>query len=217
MKLNLSRLHYPVTALGPGRRAGVWVQGCTLGCAGCVSRDTWDAARGDRIDVDGVLGWLAELCLSDQVDGLTISGGEPTEQADALHDLLDGVDQLRRDGVFDGDVLCYTGLDERAFHELCWWATELIDAVIVGTFDVTAPTSLVWRGSANQRLLPLTSRGERSYGSYLHATSDHPELQFTVADGHVWMIGIPRRGDLQRLERTLRDGGVALGEVSWRP
>jgi anaerobic ribonucleoside-triphosphate reductase activating protein len=38
-----------------------------------------------------------------------------------------------------------------------------------------------------------------------------------VADGQVWMIGIPRRGDLQRLESALRDNGITLQEVSWRP
>lgn len=31
------------------------------------------------------------------------------------------------------------------------------------------------------------------------------------------MIGIPRRGDLQKLEAALRAEGVVLEEVSWRP
>jgi anaerobic ribonucleoside-triphosphate reductase activating protein len=217
MILNVSRLHYPVTALGPGRRAGIWVQGCTLACPGCVSRDTWNHLDGNRLDVDGVLQWLADACRSDAVDGITISGGEPTEQPEALYQLVSGIDDLRRDGVFDGDVLCYTGLDDTEFHERCGWAAGLIDAIITGRFDVAAPTSLVWRGSANQRLQTLTPRGQRVYAPYLHATSDRPDMQFTVTDGQVWMIGIPRRGDLQRLESALCDDGVTLEEVSWRP
>ena len=41
MALVVNRVHFPVTALGPGRRLGVWVQGCSIGCAGCLAHDTW--------------------------------------------------------------------------------------------------------------------------------------------------------------------------------
>lgn len=217
MNINVSRLHYPVTALGPGRRAGIWVQGCTIGCPGCVSRDTWDRGTGTQLDVVGVLEWFADTCRNTVVDGLTISGGEPAEQSDALRLLLSGIDELRSDRVFTGDVLCYTGLDEADFHATLPWAAQLIDAVITGPFRITEPTTLLWRGSANQRLIPISERGERVYRHYLNATTDRPDIQFTVSEGQVWMIGIPRRGDLQQLEAALRTGGVALEEVSWRP
>ena len=217
MTINISRLHYPVTALGPGRRIGIWVQGCTLACPGCVSRDTWNPLNGKEIEVEGVLQWLSDICRSHAVDGITISGGEPSEQPEALYQLASGIDALRCDGVFDGDVLCYTGVDGDEFLRRCDWAGDLVDAVITGRFEVTAPTSLVWRGSANQRLQTLTERGERVYAKYRYATSERPDMQFTVADDQVWMIGIPRRGDLQRIESTLRDNGVTLTGVSWRP
>lgn len=217
MKVNISRLHHPVTALGPGQRAGIWLQGCTIGCPGCVSRDTWSQDEGTRLDVDGVLAWLSEACRNAVVDGLTISGGEPTEQPDALRLLLSGVDKLRSEGVFTGDVLCYTGLDEADFHAVAPWADRFIDAIITGPFRITEPTTLLWRGSANQRLIPISERGERVYGPYQDAGTDQPDIQFTVSDGQVWMIGIPRRGDLQQLEAALRADGVRLEEVSWRP
>ncbi|MCV7281786.1 radical SAM protein [Mycolicibacterium flavescens] len=214
MRINISRLHHPVTALGPGTRAGLWVQGCSIGCPGCVSRDTWAPGDGTALDVDDVLAWLTGL---GDVDGLTISGGEPTEQPVALRALLEGVDALRRDGVFTGDVLCYTGRDEADFHAVLPWAGDLIDAVIVGPFAVAEPTDLLWRGSANQRLIPLSERGRQRYAPYLDARPEQPPLQVTVEDGQVWMIGVPRRGDLRRLETALAGAGVALAEVSWRP
>ncbi len=45
--IELNKAHWPVTVLGPGRRIGLWVQGCSIHCPGCVSQDTWpkDAAR----------------------------------------------------------------------------------------------------------------------------------------------------------------------------
>jgi anaerobic ribonucleoside-triphosphate reductase activating protein len=217
MRLNVSRLHFPVTALGPGSRAGLWVQGCTLGCPGCLSHDTWSHNDGTMLEVDGLVEWLAALCSAESVDGLTISGGEPTEQCDGLHALLGAVDDLRDSGIFTGDVLCYTGLDEPAFMAAAPWAPRLIDAVITGRFQITEPTALLWRGSANQRLVALSERGRLRYADLVDATSEQPAVQVTVSDGQVWMIGIPRRGDLQRIEATLRTEGVVLGEVSWRP
>src|SRR6185503_5851184 len=72
--MRLSRLHYPLTELGPGRRAGVWFQGCTIRCPGCMSVDTWPRRPERAVPVAEVLGWLAGL---GPVDGVTISGGEP--------------------------------------------------------------------------------------------------------------------------------------------
>lgn len=217
MTIRISRLHYPVTVLGPGTRAGIWVQGCTLGCAGCVSRDTWSLDSGTPLSVGAVLHWLTELCGSGHVDGVTISGGEPSEQPQSLRLLAEGIDALRRRGAFTGDILCYTGLEEAEFRQRISWAEDLIDALITGRFEITEPTSLLWRGSANQRLIPLTERGRSLYQDYVDATAEQPQMQFSVADGKMWMIGLPRRGDLQRLQKALRNDGVMLNEVSWQP
>lgn len=218
MKINLSRVHHPVTALGPGRRAGIWTQGCTFGCPGCVSRDTWDGDGGTTHDVDEVLAWINGLCDEPgSLDGVTISGGEPSEQPDALRALVAGIDTLRTSGRFGGDVLCYTGCELEEFLTRCSWASGAIDAVVTGRYRADLPTDLVWRGSANQRLLTLTERGHRVYAAHLAQTSTSPPMQFAVTAGKVWMVGIPRRGDLKRLEHALRSDGVILEEVSWRP
>jgi anaerobic ribonucleoside-triphosphate reductase activating protein len=182
-----------------------------------VSQDTWDTASGTPLEVDDVVGWLASLTGEPGgLDGVTISGGEPTEQADALHALVARIDGMRTATTFDGDVLCYTGRSEAEFHRACPWARDLIDAVITDPFKIADPTALLWRGSANQQLVALTERGERVYGRYRDAAADPPPLQFTVDAGQVWMIGIPRRGDLRRLESALHRDGVTLQEVSWR-
>ena len=43
--IRLNKAHYPVTALGPGRRIGLWLQGCALACPGCISQDSWAFAE----------------------------------------------------------------------------------------------------------------------------------------------------------------------------
>ena len=89
-KLALSRLHFPIMSLGYGRRIGIWTQGCAIGCKGCMSVDTW-ASRPANIPVDEIVTrvdrWLAEA------DGITLSGGEPFDQPEAIVALLSTVRQ----------------------------------------------------------------------------------------------------------------------------
>ncbi|MBB2946867.1 anaerobic ribonucleoside-triphosphate reductase activating protein [Actinoplanes lutulentus] len=211
MKLRLARTHHPVTTLGPGRRIGIWVQGCGIGCPGCVARDTWVAEPRHDVEVADVLAWCARH-IGDAA-GVTITGGEPSEQPAALAELVHGLHALND----DWDVLCYTGVEFDEFERRCPEALTGIDALITGPFRITEPTDLVWRGSANQRLIPCSERGEQRYRRWALAERDRPELQLQVGDERVWMIGIPGRGDLARLQRVLRDQGIELEGVSWRP
>lgn len=46
MNWRLNKIQYPVYNLGPGRRVGIWVQGCDLGCEGCVNQTLWGRGAG---------------------------------------------------------------------------------------------------------------------------------------------------------------------------
>jgi anaerobic ribonucleoside-triphosphate reductase activating protein len=83
--ITLSRLHFPVTTLGPGKRIGIWLQGCSIRCPGCISADTWSATEGlttTEAVIEALLPWLPDA------EGITISGGEPFDQPEALQILL---------------------------------------------------------------------------------------------------------------------------------
>jgi anaerobic ribonucleoside-triphosphate reductase activating protein len=211
VSLRLARMHHPVTALGPGRRIGIWVQGCGIGCPGCVARDTWEAGPAHDIEVAEVLAWCAER--ADDATGVTITGGEPSEQPEALAELLRGLRGIDP----EWDILCYTGVELDEFQARCPAAYEQLDALITGPFRITEPTELLWRGSANQRLIPCSPRGEGIYRRFTGAERDRPELQLQVDDERIWLIGIPARGDLNRIERALHAQGIELEGVSWRP
>ena len=75
MKLQLNRVAHPVTVLGPGRRLGLWVQGCHIRCAGCASVDTWDPAGGRPVDTEELAEDLASTIVENRLTGLTITGG----------------------------------------------------------------------------------------------------------------------------------------------
>jgi anaerobic ribonucleoside-triphosphate reductase activating protein len=212
--LRLARVHFPVTTLGPGRRLGIWLQGCGIGCPGCMSRDTWAAGGGNLVAVDDLLAWCAGRDRA-RVTGVTITGGEPSEQPGALAALVAGLARLgERHGW---DLLCYTGVEEDEFARRCPEAYATVDALVTGPYLVARPTDLIWRGSANQRLVPLTPRGHDRYKSYLDFQGDRPAMQVDVRDGRVRLVGVPRAGDLTRMERLLAARGIRLEGVSWRP
>ncbi|MFJ4948445.1 4Fe-4S single cluster domain-containing protein [Streptomyces sp. NPDC088760] len=225
MELRLDGTHYPLETLGPGKRLGVWFQGCSLACPGCMSRHTWDPAAGTATTVAEVLA-LWRRALADGADGLTVSGGEPLQQAAALAELLAGAARLRDGarrrvgsaGPHPADLLVYTGYESAELTPQRRGALGGADAVITGRFRVAEPTRLAWRGSANQRIVPLTPLGTARYGPYLTRQAPGPRLQTGPAgNGEVRFYGVPLRGELAELERRLGEGGVRFTGRSWRP
>ena len=204
MRLELSRLHFPVTTLGPGRRVGVWFQGCSIRCEGCVSADTWGRGRGAST-VARVIAALDQWLR--QADGVTVSGGEPFDQPDALRAFLMEI-RMRT----EVDILVYSGYPiERLNHHLSAM-DGLIDALMTDPYDVLAPQTLALRGSDNQRLHCLTNLGERRFAAFeREARPDEAALDLMFDDnGTVWMAGIPRRDDMDRLRQTLTVQGHSV-------
>ncbi len=100
--LELNKAHWPVTVLGPGRRIGLWVQGCSIHCPGCVSQDTWPKDPARAIAVPELIAWCRKVTAG-TFDGVTISGGEPFEQPAGLAALLEALVAWRRERHLDAD------------------------------------------------------------------------------------------------------------------
>ena len=199
--LQLSRVHFPVTTLGPGQRLGIWFQGCSIRCSGCISADTWGPGR-TVVDVTTLLEQVAPWL--DQAEGITISGGEPFDQFDALLQMLVGLRQRTA-----ADILVYSGHPLEKLQPMLDQARDLIDALISDPYLEQADQSLALRGSDNQRLTLLTALGRSRLASLERASTPADkalDLMFD-ATGTVWMAGIPRRGDLLRLRELLRAQG----------
>lgn len=202
MKLALSRIHYPVTTLGPGRRIGIWFQGCSIRCDGCISGDTWRFHDG-TITSDQIMQRLTPWL--DECAGVTISGGEPFDQKAALFKLLKDI-KARRSTT---NVLVYSGygLDRLDEHEEL--RAGLIDALITDPYIKDAKQSKSLRGSDNQRLHCLTELGRAVFAPCerpLSGTDKSLDVMFDD-DGTVWLAGIPRKGDMDRLKTLMRENG----------
>ena len=203
--------------LGPGRRIGLWVQGCTIRCRGCVSQDTWALDASTAIPVADLIAWCRKVA-PEGPDGVTISGGEPFLQPRALLALLDGLAQWRREAGLDFDILCYSGYPLSTLQRRHPALLARLDAIIPEPYVDAKPGTRVWRGSDNQPLVPLSERGRARYATHVDAAAEAAgrRMQVAIDGGRVWMIGIPERGDMARLESLCADRGLALEQVSWR-
>jgi anaerobic ribonucleoside-triphosphate reductase activating protein len=215
--LELNKAHWPVTVLGPGRRIGLWVQGCSIHCPGCVSQDTWPRDPAKAISVADLVAWCKRTA-GDAVEGVTISGGEPFDQPVALAALLRALDAWRRRAHLDFDILCYSGYPLRTLERDHAAILALLDAVIPEPYVDRLPLTHVWRGSSNQTLVPLSARGRARYATFVDQPADDAgkKMQVSVEGGRVWMIGIPARGDMARVEALCASRGLTLEKVSWR-
>ncbi len=205
MNLALSRLHYPIFTLGPGKRIGIWFQGCSIRCPGCISGDTWPSRKG-ATSVGQVMQTLA-LWLDD-CEGVTISGGEPFDQPAELVQLLLAIKAHNR----DINVLVYSGYPFEQLQRGEALSLNLIDALISDPYLQDAEQTKVLRGSDNQRLHCLTERGKSIFADCERDLLDSDkslDIMFD-SDSTVWLAGIPRKGDLKKLTELLRADGHRL-------
>ncbi len=148
----------PVTeAEGPGARFAVWVQGCALRCPGCCNPHMFDPAGGEAVEVAGLLDRLDRV--RGQVEGVTLLGGEPFEQAAALEPFARGA---RERGL---SVMAFTGhLVEQLRVDRPPGSRDLlahVDLLVDGPYRADLPErTRRWSGSANQRFHFLSHRYE---------------------------------------------------------
>jgi len=139
-------------ANGPGLRAVIWFQGCSLGCPGCFNPATHPPQGGYESDTGSLAAEV--LAVSGQVEGLSISGGEPFQQPAALLDLL-----IR---LADSPLsrLVFTGYTMPEINRLPLGPEILrhLDVLNAGRYAVAYPVGHGLLGSANQQIHLLTDR-----------------------------------------------------------
>ena len=137
-------------ANGPGSRFVVWMQGCSLGCAGCFNANTHDAGAGREVAVAEIAAQLAAA----NVEGLSLSGGEPLQQPAAAAAILDAARAL---GL---STLAFSGYTIDEIRELPGGPEVLarLDVLVDGRYRSTERLATGLRGSANQRIHLLSRR-----------------------------------------------------------
>jgi len=149
--LNVAAFMKETRIVGPGLRDAIWVQGCNIRCYGCANQSYLPHEPRVLIPLEQV---LAHFRLrKGKIDGVSISGGEPTEQPIAVGNLLQGVKSLGFSTVvFTGRL--YEDLKNDSKYDKILNYTDLL---IDGPFIIKEQDCcLHWRGSKNQRLIFLS-------------------------------------------------------------
>lgn len=138
---------------GEGIRAVIWTQGCPHNCPGCHNPKTHSYDGGFLEDIEDL---KKEINSLDDEVGVTFSGGDPMEQAEACANLAKYIHSL---GL---NVWCYTGY---TYEELLKKGKDNsyimdflndIDVLVDGRFVLKLKSyDAKFRGSKNQRLIKV--------------------------------------------------------------
>jgi anaerobic ribonucleoside-triphosphate reductase activating protein len=139
---------------GPGLRMVIWTQGCIHNCKDCHNPQTHDICGGYEVEIDNIISNIKKLKLQ---RGITLSGGEPFLQPEALEVIA------KEAKINNLDVWSYTGftfeqlLDSKnpnRFKNLN--LLKQIDVLIDGKFELDKKDfNLKFRGSSNQRVIDV--------------------------------------------------------------
>ncbi len=162
---------------GPGLRYAVFTQGCSHGCPGCHNPDSQPFCGGTPTAVNEI---VANVQANGLIQGVTLSGGEPFEQAPACAELaarLKGLgyniwtytgylyEDLLRFSEGDAEIVdafasksrILDGVTSASDAQAAVRALlENTDVLVDGPFVVSKKSlGLQYRGSSNQRLVDI--------------------------------------------------------------
>jgi anaerobic ribonucleoside-triphosphate reductase activating protein len=166
-------------ANGPGLRFVVWSQGCSLRCPGCFNPDTHPPHGAGLRRVSDV---VDDVLRTDGVQGVTLTGGEPLEQPDAVGAFCAAI--RRRT---DLGIIVLTGFSRAEVEGDARRAAAVadVDLVVAGRYNARLRLGAGLRGSSNKEYWALTGR----YGAA--DLAGVPEAELVIgADGTITLTGM---------------------------
>lgn len=137
---------------GPGVRVSIFMQGCTFNCKNCFNPETHDFAGGKEF-TDTTIDRVLELCENENVEGLSILGGEPMHPKN-----IEGTTKLAKafkEKYPNKNLWIWTGfLFDKDLHGKD--ILNYVDVIVDGQFkEELKDPRLKWRGSSNQRVIDV--------------------------------------------------------------
>jgi anaerobic ribonucleoside-triphosphate reductase activating protein len=201
MNWEINKIQYPVFNLGPGKRIGIWVQGCSIRCQDCINPSLWENGKGKQMPIPALFE-IVNL-LGNDFDGITITGGEPF---DGYPQLMAFATLIKRKTALH--VLCYTGYYlhelESKFPDKAFYTC--IDTLIDGTFDINQPSSESDKGSDNQTRYSFIN------GMPVETNHNQSEKIWSLkcSENTVYMAGIPAKNEIKTMQKKLKKEGIRI-------
>lgn len=138
---------------GPYERYCIWFQGCIRRCLGCFNPKTHDLENGKKIKILTLINDI--LKIKENIEGITISGGEPLLQIKGLINLLMEIRKKTNLGI-----ILLTGFEKNELISLKEYKTlvKLIDCIVYGPFVLEKKVNYGLVGSSNKRFIFSTER-----------------------------------------------------------
>lgn len=149
MKIRILDIVRGTTVDGPGFRTSIYFAGCRHKCLGCHNPQSWDFDAGQDMDIDEIMDIVREEDFN-----VTFSGGDPLYHPDEV------VELSRRIVLEHHNVWLYTGftVEQILDDDKLRCALRYIDTVVDGPFiEALRDPDLTFRGSSNQRIIPVSS------------------------------------------------------------
>ncbi len=184
--MNVAHIEEQSYIYGPGCRFVIWVQGCSLRCKGCWNSEMWSFNKRTEYSVNQ----LYEMVKNENVEGLTILGGEPLDQLDEVFALCQ---KCQTNGI---STMVFTGYEISEIENINKSAIKSVtDILITGRYiDSLRTTELQWIGSTNQQILFLSDR----YSAYKICNGNYMEIDINE-NGSIKMLGFPENELLSSL------------------
>ncbi|QBQ07377.1 anaerobic ribonucleoside-triphosphate reductase activating protein [Spiroplasma gladiatoris] len=149
--INIAKILMVSEIEGPGKRFVVWFQGCNIGCKGCCNKELLELKPKIFIPIEILLEKILEAKIDFNIEGITILGGEPFLQPDALKEL---VEFCAKNSL---TIVCFTGYIYEKLLEEYDSILKYIDILIDGPF-IMSQLDIKRRliGSKNQRVIKIT-------------------------------------------------------------
>jgi len=165
--MQIDRVLYPITTLGPGERLVIWTIGCSKHCYKCANPELWNENPSKNIDVFELVKIIKQTINNQIIGGVTITGGDPLEQITELNNLLPLLREITN------DTLVYTGftVDEakNTFSESQWEVFKTnVSVLIDGAYiDDLNDNECALKGSTNQNIIFFDETKKELYSAYL--------------------------------------------------
>lgn len=204
--LNVAEICPATRALGPGLRSVLWVQGCPIGCKGCIAQDwipmvpasLWSPSQA-----------ADQLLSNPEVEGVTISGGEPMVQAEGLAALIRILRSRKNLHIICFTGFVYEGLILKPLFPGVQNLLDLLDVLIDGPYLEKQNSGDTFAGSRNQRILKLSDRPAPAGNEW---TPRKTELH--IRNGNILAVGVPPRNlEKDWITRTIDPSFERLKEV----
>lgn len=201
----VARILYPVIALGPGKRIGIWVCGCNRRCKKCANPDLQAFDHNREISVEALAELILDVAEKNEVDGITITGGEPFEQSAEI------VLFLKKIIYRIPDILVFSGYTYKQLKERMDAATDelldMINVLIDGEYIDSENKGSTLRGSENQVIHFLKNIEYDNYLAYLQKGRQFQN--FETPEGIV-SVGLHYQGFMSEFQENMKQKRVEI-------